>query len=371
MEIICNIDKLKESLEHTERVVTRHLTLPILNNVLVKSDRNGLRISSTNLELGVNSWFPCKVITAGEITVPAKIFHGIVGSLASEKINLEVKKDNTLSITAEGYKASLKGENARDFPIIPKLKNDVVMAINSEVFCQSLAKLTGFVSNSETRPEITGIFLYKNRNEDILTAVATDSFRLGEKTIPVSEEYRDLSFSVIVPARTATEVIRIFSGKNEDLNIIVEKNQIGFVSEKTEIVSRLIEGNYPDYKKLIPNEFNTVAVLNKEEFVKIVKLVGLFSSRVSDIKFSFIKNPSAKLAMYAGDSDLGENDSAVAIEMTGENLEVKFNWKYLVDGAAGLIGPRVVLNFIDETKPCLIKSSEDKSFLYLVMPIRA
>ncbi|MEK9174785.1 MAG: DNA polymerase III subunit beta [Patescibacteria group bacterium] len=371
MEIICNIDKLKESLEHTERIVSRHLTLPILNNVLIKSDKNGLRISSTNLELGVNSWFPCKVVTTGEITVPARIFHGIIGSLTSERINLEVKKNNTLNITTTGYKASLKGESAKDFPIIPKLKNEVIININSNIFCQALANLVSFVSNSETRPEIAGILLYKNSDENNLTAVATDSFRLGEKIIPLKEEYNKLSFSVIVPAKTAAEVVRIFSGKNEDLNVVIEKNQIGFFSEKTEIVSRLVEGNYPDYKKLIPSEFNTVAGLNKDDFVKIVKLVGLFSSRVSDIKLSFVKEPQAKLMMYAGDSDLGENDSELAVDLTGENLEVKFNWKYLVDGVAGLTGSRALFNFIDETRPCLIKSPEDKSFLYIVMPIRA
>lgn len=371
MNIICNIAKLKESLEYTERVVTRHLTLPILNNILLRSDKNGLRVSSTNLEIGVNSWFPCKIVRAGEVTVPAKVFHNIVASLADDKINLEVRKDNTLNITSAGYKALLKGENAKDFPIIPRLNSNLVLTVNTEIFCQSLAQIIGFVSNSETRPEITGVFLYKNSGENNLIAVATDSFRLGEKIIPLRDDYENVSLAVIVPAKTATEVIRIFSGRNEDINIIIEKNQIGFEAGKTEVVSRLIEGSYPDYKKLIPNDFSTVVKLNKDDFVKIIKLVGIFSSRASDIRLSFTKGAEAKLAVYAGDSDLGENDSEFKIDMSGEGLEVKFNWRYLADGVAGLAGHVAVFSFIDETKPCLIESLEDKSFLYLVMPIRA
>ncbi|MDP3800190.1 MAG: DNA polymerase III subunit beta [bacterium] len=371
MEIVCNIDKLKESLGYTERVVTRHLTLPILNNVLIKSDKNGIRISSTNLEIGVNSWFPCKVVQAGEITVPAKIFHSIISSLISDKANLEVKGDNILNIVSEGYKASLKGESAKDFPIIPKLNNDLVISLNSNIICKALSQLVGFVSNSETRPEITGVLLYKNSGEKFLTAVATDSFRLGEKKIELKEEYIDVVFSVIVPSKTITEVVRVFSDKTEDLNIIFEKNQIGFELNKTEIVSRLIEGNYPDYKRLIPSEFNTVVKLDKDRFSKLIKLVGLFSSKVNDIKLSFVKEEGPRLVIYAGDSDLGENDSEFKIDMSGEALEVKFNWRYLIDGVSNITGNTAVFNFIDEQKPCLVKSLEDASFLYIVMPIRA
>ncbi|MBI2466026.1 MAG: hypothetical protein HYV66_02225, partial [Candidatus Sungbacteria bacterium] len=153
--------------------------------------------------------------------------------------------------------------------------------------------------------------------------------------------------------------------------IIIEKNQIGFELGRVEVVSRLIEGNYPDYKKLIPQDFNLTVSLIKEDFVKTIKLVSLLSSRVSDIKLSFRKGKESKLVMYAADNDLGENDAEIPAEISGEDLEVKFNWKYLADGIVGLSGRTAVFNFIDETKPCLIKSPEDKDFLYLVMPIRA
>lgn len=371
MEIICNTIKLKESLEHAERIVTRHLTLPILNNFLIKTEKNGIKILSTNLEIGVSSWFPCKVVKSGEITVPAKVFYSIISSLGTDKVSLEIKKDNILNILSDNYKATLKGENAKDFPKIPELNKETVLNINSITFCRSLSQLLSFVSNSETRPEITGILFYKNKGENVLFLVSTDSFRLGEKVISVDESFKDIDFSVIIPARTASEVVRIFSNIEGDISITLEKNQISFESNKTELISRLIEGNYPDYKKLIPVDFNTTAKLSKENFVKIIKLVSLLAGRVNDIRLSFVKNNVSKLKVYAADSDLGENDSEIIVDLAGESLEVKFNWKYLVDGVANFPGTNISLNFIDEAKPCLVKSVEDKTFLYLVMPIRS
>ena len=189
--------------------------------------------------------------------------------------------------------------------------------------------------------------------------------------IPLKTDYKQISFSVIIPSKTIAELIRIFSESEEKIKMIIEKNQIGFESSKTELVSRLIEGNYPDYKKLIPIDFNTTVRVNKENFLKTIKLVSLLSGRINDIKLSFLKSQNSKLVFYAGDSDLGENDSEMPVDINGENLDIKFNWKYLVDGVAGIQGDEISLNFIDEHKPCLIKSPQDNNFLYLVMPIRA
>lgn len=371
MELICSTQKLKEALECAERVVTKHLSLPILNNFLLRTEKNGLKISSTNLEIGVSSWFPCKIVKEGDITVPARIFYNIIFSLVSDKVYLEVKKDNTLNISSENYKASLKGESAKEFPIIPKLKKEMIIDIDSKVLCGSLSSVVGFVSNSETRPEITGVFVSKDKGDNILKIAATDSFRLGERKIKLSDQLNDIGFSVIIPSKTTTEIIRIFSEMEGNITLAIEKNQISAELDKTEIVSRLIEGNYPDYKRLIPGDFSIKVGVNKDSFFKTLKLVSLFSSRVNDVGLYFKNGAEPKVRIYAMDSDLGENDSELGIEMAGENLEIRFNWKYLADGIAGMNSDKIHLDFIDESKPCLIRSLNDDSFLYLVMPIRA
>lgn len=371
MEIICNTQKLKEVLEHAERVVTRHITLPILNNFLLKTDKNGITVSSTNLEIGISSWIACKVVKEGEITVPAKIFYAIISSLSSDKVSLQVKKENTLNISTENYKANLKGESAKDFPIIPKLKKENKISVNSKILCKSISQVVGFVSNSETRPEITGVFVFKEKGIKEIKIVATDSFRLGEKTIKTEDSSKDFEFSIIIPSKTAMEIVRIFSEMEGDINLIIEKNQICAEINKTEIVSRLIEGNYPDYKRLIPSNFNMQTSIKREEFLRTIRLVSLFSSRVNDIGLVFTKDNGPKLRIYATDSDIGENSSEIDIEMKGEDMEIRFNWRYLADGVSGMGSDSITLNFIDESKPCLIKSTQDNTFLYIVMPIRA
>src|SRR3989344_9309127 len=215
MKIICTTQKLKESVTFTERIITRHLTLPILNNIHLKTEKNGLKINSTNLEIGISSWFPCKVEEIGEITVPAKIFSSIISGLIADKIFLELKKNNILEISAENYKAELKGENAKDFPIIPVLNKNLTIKVEAVDFCKSLSQVVGFVSNSETRPEITGIFITKDKEDNFLKIVGTDSFRLGENKIKIGEEFKDVDFSIIVPSKTVIEVIRIFSNFND------------------------------------------------------------------------------------------------------------------------------------------------------------
>lgn len=371
MNIICSREKLKECLEYTERIISRSLTLPILNNILIKTEKNSLKITSTNLEIGITTWLPCKIIKAGELTIPIKIFYGIISSINSETINLEVKKDNTLSIFTDNYKANLKGEDAKDFPIIPTLKGDFLFEMNSSDLAGALNQVVGFVSNSETRPELTGVFIAKEKDKPELKFVSTDSFRLGEKITLLANDFQKLEFSVILPIKTALEIIRIFSNFKEKIKLILEKNQIKVESDRVEIVSRLIEGNYPDYKKLIPQEFKTEATINKDEFIKALKLVSIFSSRVNDVLFYFSSSISSKIKISAADAELGENSILLDGEVIGENLEIKFNWRYLVDGLTNINANKINLNFIDETKPCLITSPEDKNFIYLVMPIRA
>lgn len=371
MKIVCAAAKLKEAVIFTERIITRHLTLPILNNIHIKTEKNGLKINSTNLEIGVSSWFPCKIEEPGEITIPAKVFSGIISGLVTDKINLELKKNNTLEISTENYIAGLKGENAKDFPIIPTLNKGLMFKINAIDFCKSLNQVIGFVSNSETRPEITGIFLNKEKNDNFIKIVGTDSFRLGENKIKIDEEFKDIIFSIIIPSKTINEVIRIFSGFNDVLSVFIDKNQISFESNRTEIISRLIEGTYPDYKKLIPEEFNTKAVVDREEFIRLIKLISVFSGRLNDILLSFVRSKNSKVKIFAADVDLGENSSDMVADISGSDLEIKFNWRYFLDGVVATTSGKIELSFIDNTKPCLIKSDQDKSFVYLVMPIRS
>ncbi len=370
MKLICTYEKLKKAVENNERVITKNLTLPILNNILIKTEDSNLFLSSTNLEIGIHSWFSCKVKESGEITVPAKVLSGIISNLSGDNIELTSKKGTTLLISSGNYKGELKGQTSKDFPIIPKVQKRNSIKIKAQDLLQALNQIIPFTSSSETRPEITGVLFKKEKNNQDLKLVSTDSFRLAEKRILLDKNYKNLDFSFILPQRAASELTRLISGKNE-VEVSVDNNQVAFKTQQNELTSRLIEGSYPNYDNFIPSKFKTEILLNKNELIKTIRLVSLMSSRINDIKISIDGDgKKANLKAYASDPDLGENSSSIKTELEGDDIEISFNWRYLLEGLQQVEDDKVLIKFTEETKPVLIKSPEDNSYIYVVMPIR-
>ena len=370
MKITCVNSKLKEAVENCERIISRNLTLPILNNIFLRTEKNKIVVSSTNLEVGIRSWFTAKIEEEGEVTVPAKVLAGILTNLSESNIELKTKKETMLGIVSGKYRGELNGQNPKDFPIIPYLKKDQLISFEVKEFSLALSQVIPFTAVSETRPEITGVLFQKEKNQEFLSLVATDSFRLAERKIYLKKEYKKNEFSFILPQRTATEILRLLTGKNET-RLVIEPNQVGFETESSEIISRLIEGNYPNYSTFIPKEFKTEIVLNRDELIKNIRLVSLLSSRVNDIHLKIEEEKGGSLTLWASDPDLGENTTTLPVKMTGEPIEINFNWRYLIEGLQNIEGKEVQIKFTDVVKPTLIKSVEDPSYIYIVMPIRA
>jgi len=368
MKTICVYNKLREVVDKGERIITRNLTLPILNNFLLIAEDNNLKVSSTNLEIGVTSKFPCKVIENGEITIPAKVFQGIISNLETDKVQIETKKENNLTITTESYKGELKGESARDFPIIPKLKRSLEISFNAQELAKALGQVISFSAFSETRPEITGVLFSKVKKQDFMSLVSTDSFRLAERKVFLTKKDKETEFSFILPQKTSSEILRVLEGEKE-IVCVVDKNQIAFELANYNLTSRLIEGNYPDYSSLIPKDFKTEVVVVKEDLTKAIKLVSLLSSRVNDLKLIIKKEKN--VTVYARDPDLGENSTTLAADIKGEPLEISFNWHYLLEGIQHVDGKKISLRLNDNTKPVLIRSLQEANFVYVVMPIRS
>lgn len=368
MKAICVYDKLREVVDKGERIITRNLNLPILNNFLLQAEDNNLKVSSTNLEIGVTSKFPCKVIENGEITIPAKVFQGIISNLETNKVQIETKKENSLTITTESYKGELKGEDAKNFPIIPKLKRSLEISFDTQELAKALGQVISFSALSETRPEITGILFSKIKKQHFMSLASTDSFRLAERKLFLNKEDKETEFSFILPQKTASEILRVL-GDEKEITCVIDKNQIAFELANYNLTSRLIEGNYPDYNNLIPKNFKTEVVIAKEELIKAIRLVSLLSSRVNDLKL-IIKKEN-KVTVYARDPDLGENSTTLSAEVKGEPLEISFNWQYLLEGIQHIDGKKISLRFNDNTKPALIRSLQEANFIYVVMPIRS
>jgi len=364
MKIVCLQENLKKSLNITQNIIGKNLTLPILNNLLLKIEKGRLRISSTNLEIGINTWTSGKIEKEGEITCPAKILSGFINSLPNKKIELEVK-GNLLSIKCENYKASLNCLPADDFPIIPQTKQNSIFEVNSTILRGAISQVIGLSSLSESRPEITGIFIKVNKKD--IKMVATDSFRLGEKVIFDIEKKDESTYSLIMPQRTAHELVRILNEESGQLSVVADNNQAFFDLGDTQIISRLIDGQYPDYQQIIPKNFNISVVVDREEILNNTKIAGLFSSKSGIIKIAIQAN---KFEILSQDPDLGENKSQVDAEIKGGPISINLNYRFLIDGLNNIKTKKIFLGFNSDSTPVIIKPVGEGSYLYLIMPIK-
>ncbi len=356
------------------RATSRSITLPILNNILLSTEKNFLKMSATDLELGARYWALSKVEKEGAITVPAKFLTSLINFIPDEKINLETK-DSILYLEGENYKNQVKGSKAEEFPIIPEAKSDKVLEVDGRILSEGLSQIIDTTSPSQTRPEISGV--YFSLIEGLMEIAATDSFRLAEKKISLKKASFAQDFSLIVPSKIIRELISIFGESSKKLKIYFSPNQIMFESEITEIphpqiqiVSRLIEGEYPDYKEIIPKKFKTQLVLQKQDFSNQIKAASLFSGKINEIKLK--ADPSqGVLKIFAQNPDLGQSKSQIKGKVKGDKIEASFNYRFLVGGLSNIKSKEVIFELNGEEGPGVLRPAGDESFIYVVMPIKS
>ncbi len=356
------------------KISSKSITLPILNNVLISCEKNFLKLATTDLELGVKYWILAKTEKEGAITVPSKFLTNLVNLIPDEKIILE-KKNNILYIETKKHKSQIKGISAEDFPIIPEIKSDKFLEINSKSLVEGLSKIIDTASPSQTRPEISGIYFSLSKN--VIEMAATDSFRLAEKKIFLPKNLNIPKTSIILLQKTAREIINIFGENSGKIKIYFSPNQVMFESKMNEVnhpyiqlVSRLIEGEYPNYKEIIPSEFKTQIVLSRQEFLSQIKTASLFSGKVNEVKIKVY--PDQKfLEVFAQSPDLGQTKSKLKARIKGEKTEVCFNHRFLIGGLSSIKTKEVVFGLNGDEGPGVLKPLDDDSFIYVVMPIKS
>ncbi len=368
MKFTCTQENFNKALATVSHVASRSATLPILNNVLIQVKDGLINLSSTNLEVGINAHLRGKVETEGAFTIQAKLIADYVNLLPKENIKAELK-DQSLYIKCENHETYIKGLDASDFPVIPEIEKKQPVIIKSGDLKQALNQVMFSVTLDESRPEISGIlFLLSNKT---LTLVGTDSYRLAEKKITLNNTV-EVEHKVIVPLRTVQEVSRILSEVDDsETALYINESQILFVlNNEVELISRLIEGQYPDYQQIIPTEHKTQTIVKIDEFSRIVKSVSLFCKPgINDIKFS-LNSQKKELVVLAANSGVGENTVTLNSEVTGNDNEVVFNYRYLLDGLNNLGGEEAIIEVVNEKSPGVIRPKGDNGYLYIVMPIR-
>ncbi len=375
MKLSCTQENLNQGLFVVGHVAGKNTNLPILNNILLQAEGGALKLSTTNLEIGISCVVRAKIEEEGEFTVQSKILSDYISLLPKEKVDMGVE-DQELKVSCKNYNTKIKGLSASDFPLIPKIDKNNPYICSAGTFRQALSQVIFAVSTNETRPEIGGVLF--NFSGNGLTMAATDSYRLAEKKINISGP--DEEKKIIVPAKTLQELLRILSGfkkgevledeTDDNIEIYLGENQILFVYDNMELISRLIEGQYPDYEQIIPTEQKTKARVGVNVLAKAVKTASLFSrSGIYDVNVEF-KPGENKIIISSVNNQLGENTAEVDVEAEGDSNSTVLNFRYLLDGLNAISDGDIALETLSSENPCVIKPTDEDNYLYIVMPIK-
>ncbi len=369
MKLIILRSNLKEVLASVERAVTDSPTLPILKNILLKVDTR-LTVQATNLEIGVTATTSAKITEQGILSVPFAPLYSIINNSVSDRITLE-SKELSLTVATDNYAAKIQGSSPDEFPIIPKLLDETnTIEVAGDVFKTALTQVLPSAASNDFKPEMNSVLLIVSGGS--LKLVATDGFRLAEKTLS-SNAYGTTIHSelrALIPLKTAQEVLRIFPG-HDQLTVALDSNQVLFRSKDTALISRLIDGNYPEYGAIVPKNLTTELVVERDELIGAIKLVSNFSGKTSDLTLK-VSDEQKAIEVYASSQTIGENSYQVSLKK--KKLEgiskVSFNWRYLLDAVRVMPDPIITLGFTGESRPMMIKGTSDDSVFCIVMPIQ-
>lgn len=365
MKISCIQENLQKGLSAGSHIAHKASHLPILHNILLRASDIGIELISTNLEIGIKALVRGKVESQGEFTVPAQLLNNYVSLLPNERIDIQIQ-ENDIILSSGSAKTKIKGQPASEFPLIPEVERKNKTVVNGAEFQKILSRVVIAAAFDDSRPELHGV-LFHFSNEG-LTLAATDSYRLAEGVVSL-KEYPGTESKVIVPLEALQELVRIMQNYTNEVEIYKNDNQILFVLSDVELVSRIVEGQYPEYKPIIPKEFQTTAKVPIAEFVKVIKAASLFSkSGVNDIALEV--HPAEKvLKVSSVNNQLGENISSVPIEAEGQDNSIVFNYRFLLDGLHAVSGSVATLQIAGNANPGLIKG-DDAKYLYVIMPIK-
>ena len=367
MNLTISKEQIINGLQAVQNVVSTRTTLPILSNVLLRADQERLELTATDLDVTIVCGVEAKVKKPGASTVPVKKLFGIVRELPAGEIDLEVDEKNLCSVRSGSSFYKINGLSADEFPPMPKFKEDKKVVLPQETLKGMMKKTSFAISTDESRYVLNGIYL--SLKEHKLTMVATDGRRLAlvDEDLDVPDKSQG---EFIVPAKTVNELNRLLQDKGES-EIRYAENQASFTlkDEKAAsvlIVTKLIEGNYPNYRQVIPSEVKERVPLVREEFLHALRRAEIMTSEKSNsVKLAFSKN---NLAITANSPEVGEARESIAVNYKGKEMAIAFNPKYLIDPLNALSNDEVFIELIDELSPGVLKINGP--FLYVVMPMR-
>ena len=364
MKIECLKEKLHMAVSKAEKVASKNITLPVLSCLLFETKGSYLIIRSTNLDLGLEISIPVKVEEEGKVAVPAQIISSFLNNITDDK-NLRLETaDNMLKVSSSSSEANIKTFSAEDFPTVPTIDEGKTCRVSSKDLLSGIRSVIYSSSTSSVKPELSSIYIHSE--DDSLVFVATDSFRLAEKKIK-TRKVVDLPV-VLIPFKNASDILKIIDNVDEEIQINSTKNQISFTFDGIYLVSRVIDGAFPDYKQILPKEFKTDVIVLKQDLVNSLKISNIFSDNFNQMNIS-VPVGGESVQVKTKNTNIGENTNKIDAKVDGEGVEVNFNYKYIIDCLPSIASDSVSMSFNGLNKPMVIRGVSDKSFTYLVMPM--
>jgi DNA polymerase-3 subunit beta len=363
MKLECNVEKIKNAIIQVERITGKNLTLPVLNSILLIAEKKSLKLRATNLSLGIEIEIPAKIEKEGTVAVSGSILVGVFSNFYQNEDVLIEEKDGNLLIKTKKNQIKLKGQSYEDFPTIPKV-DGVTFEIESKKLIDGIKSVYYSSSVSDIKPEISSVFMYTD--EDSLIFVSTDSFRLAEKKIKIKgiEKIN----GILIPFKNIPEILRVFGEFVGEIKVCFNKNQISFFSDNSYLTSRIIDGIFPDYRQIIPKDFTTDVVVLKQDFLNALKLSNIFSDKFNQV--NLVINPKNKIfELSSQNNDIGENKTYLDAVLSGEDIEISFNYKYFFDCFQSINSDSISIKLNQSLKPLVVRGVGDNSFSYLIMPM--
>ena len=365
MKLTVKQDNLAKALNSISRIATARAGLPILANVLIRTDGNKLIVAATNLEVAITTTIGAQVEEQGALAVPARLFTEFVGNLPHANVELETD-ETKLKISASGYKSTINATIADDYPAIPEPVGDRNFTVEAERLKAAISGVALVAGNDVTRPILTGVYLCSNDGQ--LCMAATDGYRLAEDRImPLESE-----ISAIIPSSTLTDVARLL-GSVKEVEVKYNDEQIAFIIGETSVTSLLIDGKYIDYINLIPTNTSFTITINRAEFIKITKVAELFARETAG-SIILEGDPAGKtLSVRSITSQLGENTSSIEADIVASGTDdcmVSLNSKFLLDALNCIEGDQVTMSFNGKMSPVLL-TGQNTNYRHVIMPVKS
>ena len=365
MKIIVTQENLHKALQNVSRIASAKTPLPILNNILLKTENNRLFLAATNLEIAVTEYIGAKVEKDGSITIPAKLLSEFIGNLPKGNIELEVK-GQLLHIIAGKYSSVINGLGSEEFPELPVIneKDCIEITLPTRVLKKAISQTVIASSSDTTRPMLTGAYVH-TRDGDLYFA-ATDGYRLAEKKVAALKS----ELAVIIPVASLQEVVRIISDDQEEVIILIDENQARFRTNDIELTSKLIDAKFVDYRQLIPKSSEISIALKKDAFTRVTKVASLFARESAGGITITASEEASSVSIHSIASELGENTSEADATVKG-NGSVTLNSRYLLEALNAVEGDDVIFSFNGKLAPCVLTTPVNNNYQHIIMPLKS